>query len=375
MSQVSLADICSELHSGKGIPAAKISETGAYPVMGGNGLRGYTNTFNFEGECAVIGRQGAACGNVRYFSGKAYMTEHAVIARAGEGHNSRYLAYMLSRENLGRLSGQSAQPGLSVKTLAKQVYDMPSRDEQDSIASYLSLIDEKIALNQQINGYLAELAEAEFLHRFGHCEDREDLGVTVRISTKSLKPQDCIGEIWEHYSIPAYDESRRAVFEPASGIKSNKYVVDDDSILISKLNPSIKRIWWPLCMSEKAVCSTEFIVYRPKDPSHKSFYYAAIDDPAFSDFLLAHVTGSTGSRQRVQPKATLAYQVAAPGRDAIDSFCNFANPIYQQIRDNTIESWRLEQLRDALLPKLMSGEIDVSCIELPTLLNSHLSAD
>lgn len=155
MSIVPLSEICSELHSGKGIPAARISDSGPYPVIGGNGLRGYTDTYNFEGECAVVGRQGAACGNVRYFSGKAYMTEHAVVARAGEGHNSRYLAYMLARDNLGRLSGQSAQPGISVKTLGQQLYDMPSRETQDSIASYLSLFDEKNAINQQTNDYLA----------------------------------------------------------------------------------------------------------------------------------------------------------------------------------------------------------------------------
>ena len=50
---------------------------GTVPVYGGNGLRGYTSKANFTGECAIVGRQGAFCGNVRYFSGEAYMTEHA----------------------------------------------------------------------------------------------------------------------------------------------------------------------------------------------------------------------------------------------------------------------------------------------------------
>lgn len=155
MTAYALGDICSRLSSGKGIPASRVSENGPYPVMGGNGLRGYTDTFNFDGECAIIGRQGAACGNVRFFSGKAYMTEHAVVTCANDQHDTHYLAYLLSTMGLGRLSAQSAQPGLSVKTLAKQVVDMPPLDIQRSTVALLGGLDKKIALNRQTNDYLA----------------------------------------------------------------------------------------------------------------------------------------------------------------------------------------------------------------------------
>lgn len=155
MTTYALGDICSRLSSGKGIPASKVTANGTYAVMGGNGLRGYADIFNFEGECAIIGRQGAACGNVRFFSGKAYMTEHAVVVCANNEHDTHYLAYLLSTMELGRLSAQSAQPGLSVKTLAKQVVDMPSLDIQRSIVELLGKLDQKITLNQRINDYLA----------------------------------------------------------------------------------------------------------------------------------------------------------------------------------------------------------------------------
>lgn len=78
-----IGDVFAYLKSGKRIHANEISSKGEYPVYGGNGLRGYTTTRNnFEGDCAIIGRQGAFCGNVRYFKGKVYMTEHAIIAVA-----------------------------------------------------------------------------------------------------------------------------------------------------------------------------------------------------------------------------------------------------------------------------------------------------
>lgn len=153
--QYELGQVCSRLSSGKGISAKKVHEAGKYPVYGGNGLRGYTDQANFEGECAIIGRQGAFCGNVRYFTGIAYMTEHAVVVCANEENNTRYLAYLLSTIDLGRLSGQSAQPGLSVKTLAKEILSLPSLDEQKKVASILSSLDEKIELNIRINHHLA----------------------------------------------------------------------------------------------------------------------------------------------------------------------------------------------------------------------------
>ena len=155
MTEYALGNVCARLSSGKGIPAKKVLGSGAYPVIGGNGLRGYTDTYNFEGNCAIIGRQGAACGNVRFFSGNAYMTEHAVVAVANEEHDTHYLAYLLSTMRLGRLSGQSAQPGISVKALAKQIVDLPPLDVQKRTVELLGRLDEAIALNRQTNDYLA----------------------------------------------------------------------------------------------------------------------------------------------------------------------------------------------------------------------------
>ena len=108
------------------------------------------------------------------------------------------------------------------------------------------------------------------------------------------------------------------------------------------------------------MCSTEFIVYKPKVAAHKSFYHAAIDSPSFTDFLLAHVTGSTGSRQRTQPKATLSYPMPFPGADEIEGFCAYADPLIKRWQVNEQESVKLARLRNALLPKLITGEIDVS---------------
>ena len=118
-------------------------------MYGGNGLRGYTNTYNHDGEFALIGRQGALCGNMNYSSGKAYFTEHAVAVKANEMSNTRFLYYLLDKMNLGQFSDQSAQPGLAVGKLLKLVNMFPSRREQDKIGDYFCNLDNLITLHQR----------------------------------------------------------------------------------------------------------------------------------------------------------------------------------------------------------------------------------
>lgn len=370
-SKIELGKLCSRLSSGKSILASKVHDSGLYPIYGGNGLRGFTDEFNFDGECAIIGRQGAFCGNVRYFAGKAYMTEHAVVVCANEDNNTRFLAYCLSTMNLGRLSGQSAQPGLSVKTLAVQEITIPPLETQKKIAAILSALDEKIAINRAINDNLQQQAQAIYHERFETVSPNDlpsdwrivTLGEVATISNKSFNPLKEPEILLEHYSIPAFDEARFPVFELSTSIKSNKFIIDASCFMISKLNPTTKRVWKPYCLTEDAVCSTEFIVYKAKDQSITDFLYSVIDSGSFSDFMCSHVTGSTGSRQRTTPAETLSYKLILPSENELAEFQSLVSPMYAQMRINAIENDKLKRLRDSLLPRLMSGEIDVSAVQ------------
>ena len=188
----------------------------------------------------------------------------------------------------------------------------------------------------------------------------QPFGSVVDISTKSRNPQLCPDDIWEHYSIPAFDGTHLPIFESASEIKSNKYVVDKECFLVSKLNPSTKRIWRPYCLTSDAVCSTEFIVYTAKESRHRDYYYSVADSDAFSDFLTSHVSGSTNSRQRAIPTDTLAFGAVIPSDAVLTEFCNTVAPVYTRIEQNFLENRRLAELRDSLLPRLMSGELSVA---------------
>lgn len=145
-----IGDLCEEFKSGKNIKAESIQEEGVYPVFGGNGLRGYTDRYNHDGDYVLIGRQGALCGNVRFVTGKTYITEHAIAAKATNDNYTRYLEYLFVRLNLGQFSDQSAQPGLAVNKLLKIETYVPSKAEQLKIAFLLRLLDERIATQNKI---------------------------------------------------------------------------------------------------------------------------------------------------------------------------------------------------------------------------------
>jgi len=150
-------DVCSEFKSGKNIKADSISESGEYPVYGGNGIRGYTSSYNHEGLYVLIGRQGALCGNVRSVNGKTYITEHAIAAAGNEKSNTSFLHYLFLKMNLGQYSDQSAQPGLAVNKLLKLEVSLPPISEQKKIAKLLSLLDERIATQNKIIDKLQSL--------------------------------------------------------------------------------------------------------------------------------------------------------------------------------------------------------------------------
>ena len=268
--------------------------------------------------------------------------------------------------------GSSGRQRVQQSVLEELELSVPDLDEQRRIGDFLARIDEKIALNDRINDNLQQQAQAIYHERFETVSPNDlpsdwrivTLGEVATISNKSFNPLKEPEILLEHYSIPAFDEAKFPAFELSTSIKSNKFIIDASCFMISKLNPTTKRVWKPYCLTGNAVCSTEFIVYKAKDKTITDFLYSVIDSNSFSDFMCSHVTGSTGSRQRTTPSDTLSYELILPSEDEQAEFQSLVSPMYAQIRINAIENDRLKRLRDSLLPKLMSGEIDVSTIQL-----------
>lgn len=290
--------------------------------------------------------------------------------------DSLYLYYYFCLEEtkqfVRNIAVGATMPSINTKLLGEVEIALPDLNNQKRIAAVLSSLDDKIENNQKLNDNLEQQAQAIYHERFETVSPDDlpsdwrivTLGEVATISNKSFNPLKEPEILLEHYSIPAFDEARFPVFELSTSIKSNKFIIDASCFMISKLNPTTKRVWKPYCLTGNAVCSTEFIVYKAKDQSITDFLYSVIDSGSFSDFMCSHVTGSTGSRQRTTPSDTLSYELILPSEDELAEFQSLVSPMYSQMRINAIENDKLKRLRDSLLPKLMSGEIDVSSVHL-----------
>ena len=366
----------------KRIPLSAMERTkrqGAFRYFGAQGVIDYVDDYIFDGKYLLIAEDGENLKSKRQniaqiVEGKFWVNNHAHIVQCNDKCILEYLAYLINGKDVSGYITGSAQPKLSQANLNAMEFDIPSIKEQQDILSILLPIEQKIRINKEINNNLEQQTQAIFKSWFVDFELNygnmpsdwkvSQLGTIAKISTEVFSPAKNQNVEVEHYSIPAYDEKRYPVFETSNGIKSNKYRLSSNSVMISKLNPDTKRIWRPYCISDNPICSTEFIVFEPINPLNRDFIYSIIDSIGFSAFLCSHTTGSTNSRQRATPSVTLTYDVIVPDEKTIQAFCSIVSPMYDTIENNIKENQKLAETRDKLLPKLMSGELDVSDIEL-----------
>lgn len=375
-----LGEVCSRLSSGKSIKAAEIFPAGKYPVYGGNGLRGYADRSNFEGECAIIGRQGAYCGNVRYFKGEAYMTEHAVVCQANEKADTYYLSALLSTLHLERLSGQSAQPGLAVGTLSVQEINLPSLETQRSIASILSSLDRKIELNNKINADLEEMAQAIFKNWFVDFEPFKDgkfvdselrmipegwnvgrldeIADVVGGSTPSkAKPEYYTqkGIAWltpkDLSNHPAVYTSRGEIDITEEGYNSTSTKLMPKGTILFTSRAPIGYI----SIAQNDICTNQgFKSLVPKKVGTCFLY-------CFLKYVTPEIENkSTGSTFKEASGSLMkSLQVIMPEQKVFEDFETIVSPLFARIESLEKENSRLSLLRDTLLPRLMSGELEV----------------
>ena len=375
-----LGDVCSRLRSGKSIKADFIFNTGKYPVIGGNGVRGYADESNFVGQAVVIGRQGAYCGNVRFFEGEAYMTEHAVVAVGNEHADTRFLACLLSLMHLGNLSAQSAQPGISVQTLSKQLVRLPSISYQKRVSAIIKSLDDKIeGINDNFvnaiievmliwflisleNDNLEQQAQALFKSWLSDCHEEVTIGQlsqNITDYTKCELPKVILinsSDVTEgHFEHHNFSENRNL-----KGHFKKRFQKGD--ILYSQVRPRNRH--WGYCTFEADayLASTQLMVIRNKADVIPSIllYQYIIDDDVWMDF-----TNKTETRSGTFPQGNYEELSSIKVRYGADMsyISNKLKSIYTFIFNNEDESRRLASLRDTLLPRLMSGELKVNEIE------------
>lgn len=296
-----------------------------------------------------------------------------IVFRAKEGIcDEDYLYYLICSPIVRDIAiksmvGSTGRQRVQIDVVQNIEIDLPDISEQKKIGALLRSLDDKIELNNKINKNLEQQAQVIYRERYETATKNMPsswrvvtLGEVATITNKIFNPLKEPNKIIEYYSIPAFDEAKFPIFELSSSIKSNKFVVDSSCLMISKLNPTTKRVWKPYCLTDIAVCSTEFIVYKAKDEAMTDFLFSVIDSNTFYNFMCSHVTGSTGSRQRTTPSETLNFEFILPLDKDLSEFCSLVSPIYEQVSINAIENDKLKRLHDTLIQKLMSGVIEVN---------------
>lgn len=303
-----LGQICG-MQAGKFIAASEISEKQSeelYPCFGGNGLRGYTKTYNQSGRYSLIGRQGALCGNVNLVEGDFYATEHAVVTTPKAGVSTDWNFYNLCLLNLNRFATGQAQPGLSVDVLEKVNCAVPKDEkEQQKIADCLTSLDELIAaqglkveaLKTYKRGLMQQLfpREGETLPhlRFPEFLDAGDwkpkvLGEVVKVASGQVDPT-----LPPHCDYPQIgseniesDSGKLVDLKSArdKGVISGNYAFDENDVLYSKIRPALNKAATP---TFEGICSADIYPIRPaNDELQRSYLLYLLLSPRFLDYAI-----------------------------------------------------------------------------------------
>ena len=392
MSKTLLKD-CVEILDSQRIPLSSAEREKldkVYPYYGAQGIIDYVDRYIFDGEYILVAEDGnnlkSLSANIAtWATGQFWVNNHAHILGEKPGYCLRYIYYILNSLDLrGYITG-SAQPKFNQENLARVELDLPDYETQCDIAEALTAVDSKISNNTAICSDLEAMVKLLDDYWFVQFDFPDENGKPYKSSGGKMVWNDElkreIPEGWEvkalsdigslqqnsvfpesgvkysHYSIPAFDESRMPASEDGEDIASNKYLVPEGSVLVSKLNPQFKRIWLILYAQYNAICSTEFL---PVQAAKTGIYYlySLLNTDAFSVHLKQKASSSTGSRKRIDPENVMSFQFAYDERIAtlfnekVASFFNQANQM-------PMENQQLASLRDFLLPMLMNGQVKV----------------
>lgn len=337
----------------------------------------------------------------------ACVNQHVAIVRANP--NELCAAYLLGYLTHAEVKPyiESFNSGGSRRAITKAHIEsfalpLPPIEEQRAIARILGTLDVKIELNRRMNRTLEALAQKLFKSWFvdfdpviarsqkRRCaglsdelaglfpdafEDSElgpiPKGWTVKplrsyleIERTLIEPQRHPTEEFDHYSIPAFDADKRPEREVGAAIKSGKYLVSDDVVLLSKLNPETPRVWWPTPDPiRRSIASTEFLVCHRRTGVSRTWLYWQLRDSDFMDEFASRVTGTSNSHQRVKPDDLLNLRRVMPDAKLREALAPKLDALTQRMDANLRHSGKLTTLRNLLLPKLLSGEIRVPVAE------------
>ena len=291
---------------------------------------------------------------------------HMIVMRPTDEVDSVYYGYAIKNcqkkiESIAE--GSTGQTEINRRRLQEEVlikYPV-DKDIQKAIGHFLFGIDEKIRNNRKINDNLADLLQTIYQERFGNDILAVNQGVLSDICSYS-RDKVAVSEL----NVRTYFSTENMLSGKAGSTEATSLPTTSQTTachkgdtLISNIRPYFKKIVY---CEDKCGCSTDVLCFTPSQPCYSAYLFSTLYADKFFAFMVA---GSKGTKMpRGDKQQIMTYPVVLPSEEELAGFNTIASPVLEQIYSNGAENKRLSILRDTLLPKLMSGEIDVAAVQL-----------
>lgn len=356
--------------------AQREKRQGKFRYYGAQGVIDHIDDFIFDGTYLLIAEDGENLKSkkqniAQVVEGQFWVNNHAHIVQGNELCNTRYLCYLLNSMDLSGYVTGSAQPKLSQANLNAVTLFLPPIAVQEQIVECLHLFDKKISVNQKINDNLEQQAQALFQELFIENADPEwsegtisDLGTVVGGSTPSKSKPEYYTEHGIAWITPKDLSVNKSKFITHGenditelGLKnSSASIMPEGTVLFSSRAP----IGYIAIAAGEVTTNQGFksVIPRPAIGTPFVYYFLKNALPTIEGMA----SGSTfkevsGSTMKIVP-------AFIPDDETLARFTEFCSPIFEQQQMLERQNQSLAALRDSLLPKLMSGEIDVSDVSI-----------
>ena len=338
------------------------SEDGAIPIYGTGGLMGYATDALYDKPSVLIGRKGTI-NKVRYVDHPFWTVDTLFYTEVNEELAiPKYLYYLMSLLDLDSYNEGTTIPSLRTETLNRLEFDIPDLDYQGKVLSILEPIDKKINLNEEVNKNLVEQVRALYKDRF---IDLMPFGGSMP-SDWHLGTVSEIIELHDSKRIPLSSRERAELDKiyPYYGATSvmdyvDRYLFDGIYLLLGEDGTVVDGQGFPILqyVEGKFWVNNHAHIITGKNGFTVELLYLL--------FSLTNVQSIvTGA---VQPKISQAnlnkVPIVIPSEAELKAFDESIQPFFAEIRNLRAENDRLATVRDSMLPRLMSGELDVSDLD------------
>ena len=352
----------------------KPKEIGDIPIYGGNGVTGYTNDFNSNKESIIVGRVGAYCGCVYRQKNKCWISDNAIVGHAKGNNDFDYLYYLLKSINLNSLHIGSSQPLITQEILNNIDINVCDYETQRKIGKILSVIDEKIELNNNIDDNLFEYMEnlyKEWFVKFSIFKEEEFKNSELGEIPRSCQVKDIYAIANIIYGAPfksnLFNTDKKGIpiirirdlksqeFKTYTEEKHPKgYLLKYGDIAVGMDGEFKPYIWG----NEGAWLNQRVCVFNNIREKGKAFLYYTLKP------LLNYIetTETATTVIHIGKNDFDKFKIILPNDEVLNTFDEITTPLIEKIINNIKENKTLSRIRDTLLPKLVNGEIDLDKI-------------